>query len=180
VRCRGCGSHAAVTWVPGATPASPEARWECTCGVSATLGLHTSDAEPERERPPRPCVAEELFHADRAARQLPGIVASLRRLEPLVSAWVARWDGDVEPHGVELETCRSGVQWAWQLVRRCARELEDADPRRALLGDVLTELASAAERLTRRDLAGAADAVAHMAAVLDALLVVAGNVEVTG
>jgi hypothetical protein len=161
VKCHGCGSTTTVRWSADATPELPRASWECTCGVSATLRL--ADPDAEAERPPKPSVPEELWHADRAARQLIGIEGSLRRL--------AAQAGDVSD---AAESLRSGIAWSRSLLLRALRGLDAGDSRGSALIDADGELSSVAERLALRDLAGAADLVASAARQLDAVLTPAG------
>ena len=157
VSCPVCGKAATATWTPDATPSAPEVRLVCECGTNVSLRLHTEPDEPER--PPR---STGLWLVDRAAGQIAGVEASLRRL-----ALAA------EPDGVAVESCRSVVLWSRQLLVRAARELQ-GDPRRPIVDDAAGELAHAGERLSARDLAASADAVASAGRTLNALLEPAG------
>lgn len=153
--------HASATWTDRATPTFPELSLVCAeCGPMINVRVRTDPAsEPESvERPPRA--------VDRAARQLSGIEAALRRLDAQA--------GDVSD---ALEATRGTLVWVRGLLVRTMRDLDAHDPRRQTLIDADVELARAGERLARRDLSGAADHVARASAALDALPTTRGGVE---
>ncbi len=165
VRCPACRERAAVTWTPDATPDFPVATWTCECGATTTLQLQRELAA-EADPPPGPCVPDEVWPIAQAARRLLGVEESVRRMEAAVQA------GEVPD---ALESCRSTLVWVRGLLSRAVRSLDPTDPRRLFLNDADGELANAGAELVQRNLAASADAVAHAASTLDAMLTPTGG-----
>jgi uncharacterized Zn finger protein len=148
--CAACGRAATVTWAEAATPDDPSATWTCECGTTTTLALVTAPAEVEvgPEAQDVRAAASELMDAEETLRLLGG-------------------SGD-EQRAVALERCKIGMVIAIHRLRRTAKALGD-DPQAGALRGMADEVGVAVSEFARRDDSAAADRVAKVAHVLNAI-----------
>ena len=149
--CPSCHCPLTAVWTEDATPSAPRATWTCSaCGATATVALPTAPEEVE--------ATPEVQDVRAAASELMGAEETLRRLGG---------SRDLQ-HALAVESCRVGMVFAGQRLRRAAAAF-GSDPQASVLLGMADEVGLAVAEFVRRDDFSAADLAARIAHALNAM-----------